>query len=83
MVGLFYWIDGLSSTIAALVLFAFSYPEQTNKLYQLSHQSCGFWYYCVFFVLGIVTFVLFVQVAKRYRNRTRGDLDSGRYYRLS
>ena len=85
MVGLFFWVDGISSTVAALVLFAFSYgPKQTYKLYfQMSHQSCGFWYYCVLFVLGIVTFILYVFLAKCYRNRTRGDLDTERYYRLS
>ena len=84
MVGLFYWIDGLSSTVAALVLFAFSYPKQTHHLYlQSSHQSCGFWYYSVLLVLGIVTFTLYVFLAKRYQNRTRGDLDTERYYRLS
>ena len=84
MVGLFFWVDGLSSGIAALVLFSFYYPKQMYQLYlQSSHHSCGFWYYSVFLVLGIVTFIMYVFLAKRYRNRTRGDLDSGRYYRLS
>ena len=81
MVGLFYWVDGVFSTFSALVLFGFYKSVDSN--FQSSHQSCGFWYYCVFFVVGVVTLIVYVCVAKRYKNRVRGELVEGeRYYRL-
>ena len=85
MVGLFYLVDGISSTLAALVVFGFITAENSNQYTRDTKMSCGFWYYSVFLVLGIVTLALYLLMATRYRNRTRGDLDmyNGPYYRLS
>ena len=83
MVGLFYWVDGIFSTFAGLILLAFYKSVDSNSSFlQSSNPSCGFWYYFVFLVLGVVTLVLYMCVAKRYKNRIRGDLDNGQYYRL-
>ena len=83
MVGLLFWIKGIFSTLSSLILFIFSNPRWIQNLsMKTSTQSCGFWYYLIFFVLGLVTFVLYVVVSRRYQNRTRGDLEHHPYYRF-
>jgi ABC-type amino acid transport system permease subunit len=81
MIGLFFWVDGIFSTLSAIVLFGFSINDQ-NYSASGTHLSCGFWYYLVFVVVGIATFIPYVVFSRKYQNRTRGDVDSERYYRL-
>jgi hypothetical protein len=76
MVGLFFLVDGVFSSLSATILFGFS------AYFKHTHLSCGFWYYFVFLVPGIATFILYLAVARYYRNRTRGDVNNDRYYRL-
>ena len=76
MIGLFFWVEGIFSTLSAIVLFGFSYSSSGTRL------SCGFWYYLVFMVVGIATFIPYIVFSRKYKNRTRGEVDSERYYRL-
>ena len=77
MVGLFFCVDGIFSTLSALILFGFS---QGN--WSTASLSCGFWYYIVFVILGTITFVPYVVFSRKYKNRIRGETESERYYRL-
>ena len=79
MVGLFFWMEGVFSTISAVILFGFSRETYHTGS---THLSCGFWYYIIFFIIGIITFVPYVVASKKYKNRTRGEVDGELYYRL-
>ncbi len=83
MIGLFFFIQGLSAMAASLVLFIFSKEDVGEKLsVKTSTQSCGFWYYLIFFIVAMVTFSCYAAVSKWYKNRQRGDLEeSVAFYR--
>ena len=83
MIGLFFFIQGLSATLAGMILFIFSEEDAMERVdVKHSGESCGFWYYLIFFVIAVVTFVLYIGVSKWYKNRKRGDLEeSEAYYR--
>ena len=83
MVGLFFFVHGLTASVAAVVLLVLSQEDIAEHLnVKHSGESCGFWYYLIFFVIAAVTFVLYIGVSKWYKNRQRGDLEgSERYYR--
>ena len=77
MIGVVFWISSIFSSISSLILFLFSY----HFVERLPHMSCGFWYYLLFLVFGIVTFTLYLIASRWYQNRRR-DTESGHYYRL-
>lgn len=83
MIGLFFFVQGLSATLASVVLFIFSEEEISEKLnVNSSTQSCGFWYYLVFFIVAMVTLIGYIATSKWYKNRERGDLEeSVAFYR--
>ncbi len=82
MIGLFFFVQGLSAAAASLILFLFSQEDISERItVKTSTQSCGFWYYLIFFVVGVVTFVCYVLTSLWYKNRQRGDLESVVFYR--
>ena len=82
MIGLFFWVEGIFSTLSAIVLFGFLIKDHRNYSPSGTRLSCGFWYYLVFMVVGIATFIPYIVFSRKYQNRTRGEVDSERYYRL-
>ena len=67
LVGVFYAIRGLYQLVAALLTLPFTFADT-------SHLSCGFYFYLVNIVIGLVAVLVYVWVAKRYRYRVRDEL---------
>ena len=79
MIGLFFFVQGLSSSLAAIILFAFSKRQNVKDI---RGQSCGFWYYFIFLLIAVLTFVVYIVVSRWYKNRQRGELEeSEQFYR--
>lgn len=66
LVGLSYAVRGLFQLIGAILIFPFLY-------WKFSYPSCGFAYYSMNVVIGLVSFIMFVWVAKRYKLRERDE----------
>jgi len=80
MIGMFFFMVGLFSTLAAILLFIFSVEDVPAML--LHSQSCAFWFYLILLGVAIVSFVFYVGVAIWYKNRERGDTEDSRpFYR--
>ena len=62
LIGMLYAIRGLYQLVAALLVLPFAFSS-------IQTISCGFWYYLMNIVIGVVA--LLVCVAKRYRYRER------------
>ena len=69
LIGLLYAIKGLYQVLATLLVvpFAVGYLHHSSD-----HFSCGFSYYLVNIVVGLIAVAVYVCVAKRYRYR-EGD----------
>ena len=67
LVGVLYAIRGLYQLVAALLTLPFTFADT-------SHLSCGFYFYLVNIVIGLVAVLVYVWVAKRYRYRVRDEL---------
>ena len=67
----FFFMEGLFSTLAAMLLFIFSVEDISPRL--SASQSCAFWFYLILLGVAIVSFVFYVGVASWYKNRERGD----------
>ena len=66
LIGILYAIRGLYQLVAALLVLPFAVlPIQTI--------SCGFWYYLMNIVIGVVALLVYMCVAKRYRYRERDE----------
>ena len=66
LIGMLYAFRGLYQLVAALLVLPFAaFPIQTI--------SCGFWYYLMNIVIGVVALLVYVCVAKRYRYRERDE----------
>ena len=65
LIGLFFAIKGLYQ-ITALLVIPFSIISNFPV-------SCGFFYYLVNIVIGVAALLLFVCVARGYRNRVRDE----------
>ena len=68
LIGVLYAIRGLYQLIAALLTLPFI------VLVDRFHPSCGFYFYLVNVVIGLVAVLVYVWVAKRYRYRVRDEL---------
>jgi len=73
MIGMFFFMEGLFSTLAVILLFIFSVEDISPQL--STSQSCAFWFYLILLGVAIVSFVFYVCVASWYKNRERGDTE--------
>ena len=70
LIGLLYAIKGLYQVLATLfvVPFAVGYLHHTSE-----HFSCGFSYYLVNIVVGLIAVAVYISVARGYRYRERDE----------
>ena len=66
LVGVLYAIRGLYQLVATLLVLPFA-------LTTINLISCGFWYYLMNIVIGVVALLVYTCVAKRYRYRVRDE----------
>ena len=66
-IGVLYAIRGLYQLVATLLAFSFAH-------HTFQSMSCGFWYYLMNIVIGVVALLVYTCVAKRYRYRERDEI---------
>lgn len=71
LIGLSYAIKGFFNLMGTILILSF---------YQLDFPSCGFGYYSMNVMIGVITFVTFVKVSKRYKYRERDEPSKEREY---
>ena len=71
LIGLLYAIRGLYQLFATILVLPFVVVEPFTTVH---HISCGFWYYLINIVIGVVALLVYTCVAKRYRYRVRDEL---------
>ena len=73
LIGLLYAIKGLYQLLATLVVvpFAVGYTSHPSHVGQM---SCGFYYYLVNIVIGLITVLTYMWVAKKYKYRERDEI---------
>ena len=73
LIGLLYAIKGLYQLLATLLVvpFAVSHTTHSNHVGQL---SCGFYYYLVNIVVGLIAVLTYMWVAKKYKYRERDEI---------
>ena len=69
LIGLVYAIKGLFQLIAALVIVLFYVPWHGKSTF----PSCGFYFYLMGLVVGVPSLVVYVWVARKYKNRVRDE----------
>lgn len=69
MIGLVYFSWGFAGSVASTLQGIFSLKNAGPPL------KCEFWYYFLLVLVGIVSFVMFVFVARWYKNRKRPEQD--------
>ena len=74
LIGVFYAIRGLYQVLAAIFMLPYSY------LGAHMHPSCGFYFYLMNIVIGLVAVLVYAWVAKRYRYRVRDETCNVRQY---
>ena len=67
LIGVLYAIRGLYQLVATLFILPFALPT-------IHSMSCGFWYYLVNIVIGVVALLVYMCLAKRYRYRKRDEI---------
>ena len=76
LVGIFLTIRAFFQLVSGTTLLPFSYQPLWNRPYLREHPpviNCGFGYFLTTCSIASVGFVLFVIVARRYKNRERDD----------
>ena len=73
LIGLLYAIKGLYQVLATLLVvpFAVSYSSHPSHVGQM---SCGFYYYLVNIVIGLIAVLTYMWVAKKYKYRERDEI---------
>ena len=66
LIGVLYAIRGLYQLVATLFVLPFAFLP-------IHPISCGFWYYLMNIVIGVVALLVYMCVAKRYRYRERDE----------
>ena len=69
LIGLVYAIKGLFQLIAALVTIPFYAPWNGKSTF----PSCGFYFYLMGLVVGVPSLLVYVWVARKYKNRVRDE----------
>ena len=72
LIGVFYAIRGVFQLLGALL---FMFPFLGWKL-SSSFPSCGFAYYLINIIVGLIGIVAYTWTARRYRNRQRDEPDN-------
>ena len=72
LIGIFYAIKGVFQLLGALL---FMFPFLGWKL-SSSFPSCGFAYYLINIIVGLIGIVAYTWTARRYRNRQRDEPDN-------
>ena len=85
LIGLVYAIKGLFQLIAALLTIPFIIaPKWTNwisfQYYEATNPSCGFYFYLMGLVVGVPSLLVYVWVARKYKNRVRDEPSNIRQY---
>ena len=76
LIGLLYAIKGLYELLAIILVVPFA----VGYIYRPSHMSCGFYYYLVNIVIGVIAVLTYMLVAKKYKYRERDEIcDVHRY----
>ena len=70
LIGVLYAIRGFYQTVAAILLIPFYFVPHLSRI----TLSCGFFFYLINIVIGLVAVLVYVWVAKRYRYRVRDEL---------
>ena len=76
LIGLVYAIKGLFQLIAALVTIPFYVPWNDKSTF----PSCGFYFYLMGLVVGVPSLLVYVWVARKYKNRVRDEPSNIRQY---
>ena len=76
LIGLVYAIKGLFQLIAALVTIPFYVPWNGKSTF----PSCGFYFYLMGLVVGVPSLLVYVWVARKYKNRVRDEPSNIRQY---
>ena len=73
LIGLLYAIKGLYQLLATILVvpFAVSYSSHSSLVGQM---SCGFYYYLVNIVIGLIAVLTYMWVAKKYKYRERDEI---------
>ena len=66
LIGVLYAIRGLYQLAATVLMLPFAFP--TFRII-----SCGFWYYLMNIVIGVVALLVYMRFAKKYRYRVRNE----------
>ena len=77
LIGLVYAIKGLFQLIAALLTIPF-YAQWNDA--KSPHPSCGFYFYLMGLVVGVPSLLVYVWVARKYKNRVRDEPSNIRQY---
>lgn len=67
MIGIYFFVWGLSSALSSLILLAFSKISKSSP----PGVTCQMWYYLLLLVVAVGYFVLYIFVARWYQNRKR------------
>ena len=70
LIGLLYAIKGLYQLLATILVVPFA----VGYIYHPSHISCGFSYYLVNIVIGLIAVLTYMWVAKKYKYRERDEI---------
>lgn len=74
MIGLFFFMWGIASAMAQVLIVVFGYHKGPPL-------TCDVWYYLFYTILAVLGCVAYGLVARGYRNRQRGEQESVRFYR--
>ena len=68
LIGLLYAIKALYQLLATLLTVPFAVGLNPRLM------SCGFYYYLVNIIIGLIAVLMYIWVAKKYKNRERDDI---------
>ena len=70
LIGMLYAIKGVYQLLATILVVPFA----VGYIYHPSHISCGFIYYLVNIVIGLIAVLTYMWVAKKYKYRERDEI---------
>ena len=73
LIGLLYAIKGLYQLLATLLVVPFAVHYTTHSSH-VGQMSCGFYYYLVNIVIGLIAVLTYMWVAKKYKYRERDEI---------
>ena len=73
LIGLLYAIKGLYQVLATLLVVAFA-MGYTSHPSHVGQMSCGFYYYLVNIVIGLIAVLTYMWVTKKYKYRERDEI---------